>query len=263
MKVACLAPVGDDLNGQLILGNLRQRGVSTRLMQKVKGEASSFSFVLVTPSGERIIFVQRGANNRLQVGAAERQAVSRSKNIYIASLAGVWQPKLKALLSKLKPEQRVFWNPGSNQIAGGLDELGGLLPKISVFSVNQDEAIELVMRSAAYKKKKRAFFNNSKNLLQAIRAAGPRLVLITRGPEGVLAYDGQKFYDYPILKEQKRVDATGLGDVFNSSFAAGYHYYQEDIDKALRLALKNAAAKVSQRGAQNGLLDKQVLESLK
>ncbi len=89
MKVACLAPVGDDLNGQLILGNLRQRGVSTRLMQKVKGEASSFSFVLVTPSGERIIFVQRGANNRLQVGAAERQAVSRSKNIYIASLAGV------------------------------------------------------------------------------------------------------------------------------------------------------------------------------
>ncbi len=260
LKVACLAPVGDDHNGQLIIDNLKERGVASKLIQKIKGQVSSFSFVLVTPSGERIIFIQRGANIRLTIGPSERAAISQAKNIYIASLAGAWRPKLKAVLSGLKPAQKVFWNPGSNQLAGGLEDLSSFLKKITVLSVNQDEATELVMRSQAYSKKNRAFLNDPANLLKAIQATGPQIVLITRGPEGVLAYDGQKIYDYPVVKEQKRVDATGIGDIFNSSFAAGFHYYQGDIDRALHLALKNAAAKVSHQGAQNGLLDKRALK---
>jgi sugar/nucleoside kinase (ribokinase family) len=72
--------------------------------------------------------------------------------------------------------------------------------------------------------------------------------------EGVIAYDGRQIYRRSILREKKRVDTTGVGDVFNSSFAAGLVLYQGDIDRALRLGLKNTAAKVAHLGAQSGLL---------
>jgi len=59
-----------------------------------------------------------------------------------------------------------------------------------------------------------------------------------------------------ILKEKKRVDTTGVGDAFGSSFVAGLELYKGNIQKAMHLGVKNTASVVSQQGAQNGLLNK-------
>jgi sugar/nucleoside kinase (ribokinase family) len=99
----------------------------------------------------------------------------------------------------------------------------------------------------------RDFLEQTDNLLKIIKSFGPQIVLITLGEEGVAAYDGKKIYQRAIIKEKKRVDTTGVGDIFNSSFSAGLTFYQ-DIDRALDLSLKNTAAKISHLGAQNGLL---------
>lgn len=253
-RTACLAPVGDDHNGRLIKDNLRARGVSARLVQTVKGHESGSSFVLIAPSGERIIFAQRGANSQLVIGSSQLDSVRQAKNIYIASLAGAWEANLKKVFRVIRPEQKVFWNPGMTQLLGGLEGLNGFLKKVTVLAINQDEATELVVRSAAYKKKGRAFLDEPENLLKAIHAAGPRLVVITRGPDGVIAYDGQMVYRRAVIKEKKKVDSTGVGDIFNSTLAAGLELYQGDADKAIGLALRNAAAKVAHLGAQNGLI---------
>lgn len=47
---------------------------------------------------------------------------------------------------------------------------------------------------------------------------------------------------------------TGVGDAFNSTFAAGLNLYQGDIKKSLHLAAKNTASKIAHFGAQNGLI---------
>ena len=259
-KTACLAPVGNDQNGQLIIKNLKSRGVLTSLVKTIKGHQSGSSFILISPSGERIIFAQRGANSQFKISTKDKVTLKTTKNIYIASLAGDWRDNLVKLLAGVTKEQKVFWNPGTTQLLAGLEGLEKFLKKITVLAFNQDEATELVIRSAAYKKKNRAFLNDPANLLRVIQSAGPDIVMITRGPDGVMVYDGKKIYNQPVKKEKKRVDSTGVGDIFNSSFAAGFHYFDGDISKALDLALKNAASKVAHLGAQDGLLDKRVLK---
>lgn len=257
LPASCLTTVGSDDNGRAILENLKQRGVATGLITVRPGETSSLSFILVAPSGERIIFGDRGVSHQLAISAKQLAALRSSGNVYLASLAGSWERELKKIFSVVKPHgPRVFWNPGAAQYSGGLKKLAPFLKKTSVFALNKDEAIELVLSSEKYRDRDESFFNRTDNLLKAIKDFGPEIVVITLGAQGVKAYDGQKIYSQRIYREKKRVDTTGVGDIFNSSFAAGLVLFNNNINQALALGLKNTAAKVAHLGAQNGLLSR-------
>jgi len=119
-----------------------------------------------------------------------------------------------------------------------------------MLSVNKDEAMELALSGGCAKDK----IQNTKDLLQYLKAMGPEIILVTSGQQGADVYDGQKFYHQDILKEKKRVDTTGVGDAFGSSFVAGLELYEGDIKKALYLGAKNTASVIGQQGAQNGLI---------
>ncbi|MFA5754380.1 MAG: carbohydrate kinase family protein [Patescibacteria group bacterium] len=255
LKTACLTTVGGDENGRAIIDNLRQRKVATDLIKVREDEASSLSFILIAPAGERIIFGDRGVSHKLDIDRAQLAILRRSPNIYLASLAGNWERELKKIFSIVSRKgPKIYWNPGSAQLAGGLKKLAPFLKKTEVFALNKDEAIELVLSSPEYRALDPIFLNRTDNLLKAIHSFGPKIVVITLGAKGVRAYDGQKIYYHAVLKEKKRVDTTGVGDVFNSSFAAGLIRYDGDIDKALLLGLRNTASKVAHLGAQNGLI---------
>jgi len=254
LKTACLTSIGGDENGRYILKNLEKNKVDTRFVKVYKDSESASSFILIAPTGERIIFGSRGANRDLKITAADEVAFRTSANIYLASLSGAWITNLKTIFSFVKPSgPRVFWNPGGAQIRAGLSKLKPFLQKTEVLAINKDEAIELVLTSPNHKNLSTHQLNDVNKLITIIHSFGPKTVVITLGAEGVVVYDGQKIYHRAIIKDKKRIDTTGIGDAFNSSFAAGYSEYQ-DIDRALALALKNAAAKVSNLGAQNGLL---------
>ena len=81
-------------------------------------------------------------------------------------------------------------------------------------------------------------------------------MIITRGKHGADAYDGEKFYHQDILREKRRMDTTGVGDAFGSTFVAGLEIYNGDIQKAMYLSVKNTASVIGQQGAQNGLLSR-------
>lgn len=260
LKTACLTSVGSDEGGRLISDNLKAHKVATQLIKTVKTEDSGSSFILVAPTGERIIFGARGANRELTLTSSDIKTLRTTKNIYLASLSGDWQKTLKDIFSIIGPQgPKIYWNPGAKQYAGGLKKIAGFLKKTTVLALNKDEAIELVLSSEQYKKLTSTALNKVDNLLKIIKSFGPQLVMITLGEDGVAAYDGQKIYFHKILREKKRVDTTGIGDIFNSSFAAGLTIYR-DINSALLLGLKNAAAKVAHLGAQNGLLKKDSLK---
>ena len=70
-----------------------------------------------------------------------------------------------------------------------------------------------------------------------------------------MSFDGQDFYHQDIEKEQKKVDTTGIGDVFNSSVLIGLILSKGNLREALKAAAKNLAAKISHLGAQNGIID--------
>lgn len=255
LKTACLSIVGNDENAKFIIKNLRQQKVNTSLIKKSKKDESGTSFILVDPSGERIIFSQRGANKNLKIEDSDLAKLTQAKNIYIASLAGTWKTNLRKVFSSLDlSKQKVFWNPGMTQLLGGYKPIKNYIKKTTVFSLNKDEALQLVHDSGLASSYSKTYLNNSKNLVKLIKSLGPEIAVVTLGNKGVVVFDGEKVYQRNIIKKKKVLDTTGVGDVFNSTFAAGYTIYEKDIDKALDLALKNAASKVSHLGAQSGLI---------
>jgi sugar/nucleoside kinase (ribokinase family) len=256
LKVACLAAIGNDNPGKLIKRNLRENRVNTSLIQTIKNEESGFSFILISSLGERIIFAQRGANTKLRFGPSQLNAIRQAKNIYLTSLSGNWLPELKSIFSVVKANKgpRVFWNPGMLQYLSGVKKIAPFLKKTSVLATNKDEAIEFVMTSDSHCRLGRKFLNNPENLIKIIYSFGPKIVVITMGAKGVMVYDGKKIYRRQIIKKNKTVDTTGIGDAFNSAFSAGMILFSDDIDKSLDLALLSAASRVEHIGAQNNLL---------
>ncbi len=157
---------------------------------------------------------------------------------------------------------KVAWNPGHIQLHEGIETIGRYLKKAAVVIVNKDEAIELVVSDLKYRGQSHEFLNDVKNLLTIIKGWGPRIVIVTSGPDGADAYDGRDFYRQPAIKEKKRIDTTGVGDAFGSSFVAGLMLYKGDIAKAMYLASRNTASVIGEQGAQNGLLKKKELRDL-
>jgi len=254
-KTACISTVGDDENGRMIIKNLKDRGVYDKLVKTIKGEGSGASFVLVAPAGERIIFSQRGTNFQLEIGKRDLKELDKAKNVYIASLAGDWHGNLRKIFTVAEDNgQKVFWNPGMTQLLSGQKKIGPFIKKVTVLALNKDEALQLMYNSNEFKNLSNDFLNRPESLVKAVYSLGPKVAVITLGSAGVIAYDGVNIYRHKIIKEKKRVDTTGIGDIFNSSFAAGYVMYRGNIEKSIELALKNAASKIGHLGAQNGLI---------
>jgi len=264
-KVACLIAIGNDDRGARVIENLKKQKVDVRLVQKIRGIETGFSFLLVGQNNEHIVFSNRAANSELRIKNYELRKLKNTKWIYMTSLSGEWQDVLEKVFSTQQDiecsrrplmSSKIAWNPGHIQLKSGLSVIGKYLKKTEVLIINKDEAIELVVSDQKFKKKSSRFLNNIKNLLKIIKSWGLGIIVITNGKYGADAYDGDRFYHQNILKERRRVDTTGVGDAFGSSFIAGLELYNGDIKKAMLLGVKNTASVVSQQGAQNGLLTK-------
>ncbi|MFH1822855.1 MAG: carbohydrate kinase family protein [Patescibacteria group bacterium] len=251
-NVATMIAIGQDIRGKRIVENLKNQKVDISLIQKYKNIETGFSFLLVGPNNEHIVFSNRAANKELGINNKELKLLEKAKWIYLTSLSGKWQDVLNKVFS-LK-ELKIAWNPGHIQLNAGKNILGKYLKKTTVLFVNKDEAIELVISDKKYKNKDIKFLNKVNNLLKILESWGPEIVVITSGKQGADAYNGISFYHQNILKEKKRVDTTGVGDAFGSSFVAGLELYKGDVSKAMHLGIKNTASVIAEQGAQNGLI---------
>lgn len=253
LKVAARIAVGTDNRGAAVLANLQKRKVSLDLVQKLKTVETGFSFLLMGQGNEHVVFSNRAANERLQITARDLKVFNEAGRLYLTSLSGDWESILAGVFKSGTP---IAWNPGHRQLKGGIKKISQYLVGTDVLIVNKDEAIELVYSDLKYRRKGASYLNDIKNLLLAIKGYGPRIVVITNGRDGAECYDGATFYHQDIMKEQKVVDTTGVGDCFGSTFTAGLQMFKGDICKALLAGVINTASVVGLQGAQNGLLGK-------
>jgi ribokinase len=258
-KVAAMIAIGEDNRGKSILENFQKKKVSTVLVQKIKGVESGFSLLLAGPSNEHIVFSNRASNKFLTVGDKEKKELAQGEWIYMTSLSGKWREVLAQVFSVRGP--KIVWNPGHIQLHTGVKVIGKYLRKVEILVVNKDEATELVVSDTKFKDKGNEFLEDMKNLLVTIKNWGPKIVVITNGKYGADAYDGLKFYHQNIIKERKRIDTTGVGDCFGSTFVAGMKMFKGDIVKTMFICAKNTAGVISEQGAQNGLYTKRYLLS--
>lgn len=273
-KSAAIVAVGNDIFGKEIIANFKKRKVGIDLIQKIPNYASDLAVIIIGRDKDRIIFRDDNVKNKLQLNRKGIAAIKNVKWVYLNSLSGDWQKILTEVFSakSKKPDLKIAWNPGQIQLIGGLKELSPFLKHTEVLILNQDEAIQLAMSDQKVKKQnaygesspsRTIDLNNIKNLLSLIKNYGPRIAVITCGKDGAWAYDGIKMRYASIIEKEDRVDATGVGDAFGSSFIAGLELFKGDIDKAMKLGILNTSSVVAAPGAQNGLLNRKDLEKIK
>ncbi|MEA3398752.1 MAG: PfkB family carbohydrate kinase [Patescibacteria group bacterium] len=253
LNTVALVAIGEDDRGERVVKNFYKHKINTKYIQKIKSEVTGFSFLLVGQENEHVVFSDRAANKKLSINAKEIKALNDSEWVYMTSLSGRWREVLSRVF---KSKAKIAWNPGHIQLHAGFKTIGKYLARTSMLIVNKDEALELAVTNPIYRNKDRRFLNDIKNLLKVLKDIVPGIVIITNGKHGADAYDGQKFYHQPIFKERSRVDTTGVGDAFGSTFTAGLKLFKGDIQRAMKLSAANTASVIGQQGAQNGLLKK-------
>jgi sugar/nucleoside kinase (ribokinase family) len=240
-----------------MLGNFKNNKVDCRLIQLSRSLPTGYSTVLVGKDNEHVVFPVRGASEGIIFNKPSFKKLSKSRWLYLTSLSGDWQPLAEAIIF-YKKNAGLVWNPGQAQLKAGLKTLKPYLLATTILIMNLSEASELVASYKISAKKTKRVGQTPKELAEFLYGFGPKLVLITSGSSGAVAFDGNKFYDFKPRKVKKVINTIGVGDAFGSSFIAGLELFS-DIDKALSLAGLNAARVVVGHGAQTNLIYKKQL----
>jgi ribokinase len=100
------------------------------------------------------------------------------------------------------------------------------------------------------------------DLLNHLHALGPRIVVITDGPAGAYASDGEHRFKMPLYPDPAPpYERTGAGDAFAATFVAALAKGMS-LEDALRWAPINSMNVVQKVGAQEGLLSESELKGL-
>jgi len=242
VKDAIVLTLGDDTIGNLIVERLIQERVDTSFVSRQKAAESNYS-TIINYSGERTIFTYHAPRSyEFPV------QLPKAPWVYLPSMGESYRPFYNHLLDWLKanPEIKLAFNPGTWQIRAGATEVGGVLARVEILYVNRKEAEKYVGMTDSHGKEK--------ELLTAVAKLGPKMVVVTDGPEGSYIYDcpQNKFLKAGIYP-QDCIERTGAGDAFGAGFLAAL-IKGKSIEEAILWGTVNSASVISFVGAQKGLI---------
>jgi len=244
-KVAYCGMVGEDIIGRQIKEQLKEKGISTDFLFFSKRHHTNYSVILSSPN-ERTVLAYRGASEDLQKKNIPWEKL-KAKWFYLAPLSGrlvkIFEPILRFAR---KNHIKIAVNPGNSQLSLPQKRLKRLLNFIDVLILNQEEA-SLATRLPYHKE--REIFKTLDEWVEGI-------VVMTKGPLGVVVSDGNYLYESGVLKAKKVVDRTGCGDAFGSGFVTGLIKRPNDIEYAIQFGSANAVSCLQRFGAKNGLLNR-------
>lgn len=244
--------------GRYIVDALDKEHVATDLLCRYDDAKTDLSAIIVlTQSGERTIFHNRDANERLKI---EGDMLVRAQWVFVSALNGDWKKNLATVLAA--KEQYGFslaYNPGQHNIKDDAKEIFMTLPFVDVLLLNKDEAIELLLQSEV--RPTDAELDDERYLLSALASAGAKVIGMTDGKRGSWGYDGETYWHCPIHTRGSVVDSTGAGDAFGSGFLAA-HVAGRPLSEALRYGMANSGSVVGFYGAIGGLLVLDEIEAL-
>jgi len=149
-----------------------------------------------------------------------------------------------------RPDTKLAFQPGTFQIKVGADTLKDIYARSEIFFCNKEEAQQILKSKST----------DIKELLNGVHALGPKNIVITDGPNGLDAYDGEKYYNLPMYPDPKEpVDRTGAGDATASTITAMMALGMS-LKDALPYGPINSMSVVQYVGAREGLLSKEKIE---
>ena len=256
-NAACFCVVGADVSGETIMRELRTERVRFLFKRDPdKGHKTGYSIILLSPSGERTILTYRGASEDLRPAMIPWEKMA-SRWLYLAPLGGAAPEVFADIMRKARlKKMTVAVNPSAKTLKRGLAWFSRAMKGAAVLILNEEEAAYLTGMP----------YGADKKIFRKLDRAVGGIVVMTKGPKGVVVSDGTRIYAAGVFKEKAVVDRTGAGDAFGSGFVAGLIRRQKgkafrlenvtpaDIHYAIRLGSANGTSVVEHIGAKEGIL---------
>lgn len=244
LKTGIYTHIGEDDSGHQILRQFRREKVKREFIKIDKGNRSNHSTVL-NFKGERTIFVYHAPRNYRLTPLGD------VRWIYLSSMAYGSEVIFDDLVKMFgKHPLKLVYQPGTHQLRFGAKKAKPLLRHTEILVVNKEEAI-------LYTEQKHETL--VKNLLVAMLKLGPKIAVITDGPTGAYASDGQEFWFLKADPSVPRIEATGAGDSFTTAFTAA-RMLDRTLPEALQWGTHNSQSVIQTIGPQAGLLTKRQLQ---
>lgn len=245
LKTAMYGMVGADGDGDWIKGELEKEGVDTHLMRVDKKNQTNYSTVIVFRHERTILIWHQARDYQLPV-------MPQSEWLYFTSTGPMgkgFERLHKEVLGYLKSHDvKLAFNPGTYQLMLGRAGLKPFLERAEVVYLNKEETAGLTGKHTM----------DIKVLLRALHELGPKIVVVTDGPKGSFAFDGEKYWACGIL-DLPVVERTGAGDSFGAAFTIARHYGRS-VPEAMVWGTFNSASVVGHDGGVLGLLKKSQME---
>lgn len=246
LSAGFVSNVGKDRFGEEILATFKREGVDTAYVAVHEGIPTNHHYVLWYESERTILIRHEAYPYRIPEGFAAPQwlylsSASEHSESFHAELAE-WLAS--------HPETKLAFQPGTFQIRMGKEKLASLYAVTEIFACNREEAGRILGVSGA----------DMKELLQDMRALGPKTVIITDGTKGAYAFDGAEMLAVPMYPDAKPpLDRTGAGDAMTSTVVAAIALHKP-LKEALLWGPINSMSVVQEVGAQKGLLSREQIE---
>jgi sugar/nucleoside kinase (ribokinase family) len=248
LKTAFVSNVGADENGNKIIDYFKKQKLETKYVKKNGGAKTNYHYVL-SYGADRTILVKHEAYPYVFP-----KDLPEPKTLYLSSLASGTEDYHDAIAAYAEAHPNMFlvFQPGTFQMKIGKERLKRLYARANMLVLNKEEA-QRVLSSKD---------DDIEKLARALQALGPKIVLVTDGPNGVYALENDSFFHVPMFPDPKPpVNRTGAGDALAST-TASYLTMGMSLKDAITRGTVNSAYVVQGVGAQMGLLKKDDLESI-
>jgi|LSQX01.2.fsa_nt_gb ribokinase len=247
LRTGIISKLGKDTAAQHILDELQHEDVDTSNIVCSTDHPTGYSVILTAFTGDRTVLVHRGACTHLRKDEVNWEALANTKWIYLSSMAGPSAPLFeKVALHARDHGVKLALNPGGTQIQQGLKALRPVFEATDAVFLNKEEAYELTGVEP------RQGRDDEMQVLADLLDAGPDVVVMTDGPEGAEAHDGNAHYMVPAVPVEE-LSTLGAGDAFAAG-CIGALFHGLELRSALRAGALNAGNVIRYMDAKHGLL---------
>ncbi len=232
--------LGTDIAATAVMRDLDAEGIGTRYVREDDQYTTGYSTILVSPSGERTVLVYHGTRLRTDGSDLDLQAIGKADWLYVSSV-GSMELLERIVTIAAKNGVKVAMNPSARELKQAA-KLRTILDDVAVLITNKEEMKQIV---------------EGKSMEELIHHAAQlvKMVVISDGPRGVIATDGNMVVKGGVYEDVKVVDRLGAGDAFGSGFVTKIAE-GKTLQEAVIFASANSTSVVVKHGAKTGILHK-------
>jgi ribokinase len=250
--VMLIGHVGDDDLAEQALNPLRQLQLDLRFVSSVRGMATGFVTIVVTPDGKKTMIAAHNANDvwaeEEAANAASAVAKATAGSILVADCAISIDPVERAARAAVRRKFPIILDPSPAQRVS--DRLFPLVDFVTPNPVEAQQLTGIAVQS----------IEDALRAGRALISRGSKVALI-KMPQGgcviVTAGSAVAIRPTPV----KVVDTTGAGDVFAGALAVALLERRGLLD-AVRFAVAAAHISVTRYGAQASYPDRTEIEEM-